>query len=145
MNKAPGSPQLTDTRTRSWGWPIALMILLAVASTIFAWRAVLAATAQFVAGDVGGAVTTLLAAIAWVLGTAGLIHNGRKMRRIAWVSWSLNVLGSLIGVVAPAAFSAVNPWQMAGKEYFFLPAIGTIFALGWLAWSDPARVAARGN
>ncbi|MFC5280480.1 hypothetical protein ACFPGO_01120 [Arcanobacterium canis] len=145
MSKGTRTRTLMDNRTRSWGWPIALMGVLALGSIIFTWRAILAGSHQFVHGDVFGATTTFVAALAWVFGTAGLIHNGRKMRRVAWACWILNAVGTVWGIAMPHLFCAVSPWQMAGRTYYFLPAIGTVCTLLWLVWSDPARVAARGH
>lgn len=134
---------LSDTRTRAHGWPLAIIIALCLGAAIITWRAVVAATEAFVSGEYLMGVTSMLAALLWILGCAGIAHNGRRMRVVALVSCVLNLVGAGIGLASPDLFSRVNPWFEAGATYFYLPTIGAVIALGWLVWSRPAAVAAR--
>ncbi|AJC70596.1 hypothetical protein [Trueperella pyogenes] len=135
------SRKLTDTRTRAHGWPSVLIYTLGVGALIFAWRAVVATTTLMSAGDYSCALTSILAALSWLVGFAGVKHNGRKMRYIAFVAWTINLAMPLIGLFAN--FHYTNPWFEAGATYYYLPTIGAIAALAWLMWSRPAAMAAR--
>nr|WP_285895780.1 hypothetical protein [Trueperella bernardiae] len=132
---------MTDTRTRAHGWPSVLIYALGVGAVIFLWRAVVAATNSMVGGHYGLAVTSILAALCWVLGFAGAKHNGRRMRYLAFGAWGINVFAPLAGLVVDFHYS--NPWFEAGRTYFYLPTLGAIAAFAWLMWSRPAAMAAR--
>jgi len=87
---------------------------------------------------------TLLAAVSWVAGAAGVLHNGRRMRRLALVSWTLNLLAPIAALVfASWDLNRVNPWFHGGQTYYFLPTAGALAALVWLMWSAPSKIATR--
>ncbi len=135
--------KLSDTRTRAHGWPLAMIVGLCVGATVLTWRAVVAATVAFVAGEYVIVASSIIAALMWILGCVGIAHNGKRMRRMALAAWIVNLLGAIFGVILPQIFDRVNPWFEAGSTYFYLPTIGAVLALGWLLWSRPAAVAAR--
>ncbi|QOR48504.1 hypothetical protein INS90_04380 [Trueperella pecoris] len=137
------SQKLTDTRTRAHGWPSVLIALLGVGALIFLWRSVISTQIAVSAGSYGVAVTSVAAAAVWLIGFAGVKHNGRRMRYIAFVAWTVNVLMPLLSFFISGSLARTNPWFAAGETYYYLPTIGSIAALAWLVWSRPAAMAAR--
>ncbi len=135
---------IRDTRASTHGWPRILLMALAVGAAVFTWRGIIASTAAFQQGEIAAALTTLLADFVWVAGSAGIIHNGLRMRRLAGVSWSVNVVAPLAALVLEAdVVLPVNPWYQAGSTYFFLPLAGAVAAIIWLLWSAPSQIATR--
>ena len=136
--------QLRDERTAAMGWPRALFGVLAVGAVIFLWRGIVASTDAFLDHRVPEGLLTLLAAVSWVAGAAGGLHNGRRMRRLALVSWTLNLLAPIAALVfASWDLNRVNPWFHGGQTYYFLPTAGALAALVWLMWSAPSKIATR--
>ena len=136
--------QLRDERTAAMGWPRALFGVLAVGAVIFLWRGIVASTDAFLDHRVPEGLLTLLAAVSWVAGAAGVLHNGRRMRRLALVSWTLNLLAPIAALVfASWDLNRVNPWVHGGQTYYFLPTAGALAALVWLMWSAPSKIATR--
>ena len=136
--------QLRDERTAAMGWPRALFGVLAVGAVIFLWRGIVASTDAFLDHRVPEGLLTLLAAVSWVAGAAGVRHNGRRMRRLALVSWTLNLLAPIAALVfASWDLNRVNPWFHGGQTYYFLPTAGALAALVWLMWSAPSKIATR--
>lgn len=138
------SQVLSDTRSRAHGWPLAFMVLLGIAAVVFAWRGIISVTESVLTGDAVAAITTGLAVITWILGTVGIVHNGRRMRIVAYVCWILNLIGALIGALVGDAFAVASPWYGGGVTYYFLPTVAAALAIAWLYWSAPANVASRG-
>ncbi len=133
-----------DDRQSTHGWPRVIMIALAIGAAIFAWRGVIAITADFVAGEYLRGTLTAIAVISWVAGSAGLIHNGRRMRYVAWASWTINaVMPVALFFVADDVVARVSPWFSGGATYFYVSTVGAIVSLAWLAWSAPSQIAAR--
>lgn len=136
--------QLRDERTAAMGWPRALFGVLEVGAVIFLWRGIVASTDAFLDHRVPEGLLTLLAAVSWVAGAAGVLHNGRRMRRLALVSWTLNLLAPIAALVfASWDLNRVNPWFHGGQTYYFLPTAGALAALVWLMWSAPSKIATR--
>ena len=136
--------QLRDERTAAMGWPRALFGVLAVGAVIFLWRGIVASTDAFLDHRVPEGLLTLLAAVSWVAGAPGVLHNGRRMRRLALVSWTLNLLAPIAALVfASWELNRVNPWFHGGQTYYFLPTAGALAALVWLMWSAPSKIATR--
>lgn len=141
----PEHALLVDERKRASGFPAFFIGLLLFASVIFAWRAIVSATASFQDGHLVTALTTAVAAGLWVLGGIGLYHNGKKMRIVAYISCVINAVVPLVGLFADLDFAWVNPWRSGGATYFYLPTVGAVLALAWLLWSNPANVARRNS
>ena len=142
LSSEPGG--LHDERQSTHGWPLVFLALLCVGAAIFAWRGIVASTEQFTTGEIGTGVVTLAAVSTWVAGAVGILHNGRRMRLLAWVMWSINaVLPFASSVFDDALVAYVSPWFSAGATYFYLPTIGAILALIWLGWSSPSQIATR--
>ncbi|MDO4888374.1 MAG: hypothetical protein Q3979_06685 [Actinomycetaceae bacterium] len=139
----PGE-QLRDERQSARGWPRILFVVLACLACIFLWRGIIASTDAFLHGFVAEGFLTLTAAVTWTMGAVGIVHNGRRMRRIAYLAWMLNVLAPFVALaVSSWQLDRVNPWYHGGATYFFLPTVGAVAALVWLAWSDPSKIATR--
>ena len=135
---------IRDTRASTHGWPRILLMALAVGAAIFTWRGIIASTMAFQQGEIAAALTTLLADLVWVARSVGIIHNGLKMRRLAGVSWTINVVAPLAALFLETdALLPVNPWYEAGSTYFFLPLAGAVAAVIWLIWSAPSQIATR--
>jgi hypothetical protein len=136
--------ELHDERQTASGWPRVIFVLLAVGAGIFLWRGIVASTDDFLRGWGGRASVTLLSAAAWVTGTVGVVHNGRKMRRLATMCWVLNLCAPFASLTAFGEhIDRVSPWHDVGSTYFYLPTAGALTALAWLAWSMPAKIATR--
>ena len=136
--------QIRDTRASTHGWPRILLVALAVGAAIFTWRGIVASTTAFQQGEMTAALNTLLAGLIWVAGSVGIIHNGLRMRRLAGVSWTINVVAPLLALFFDTqVLLPVNPWYHAGATYFFLPLAGAVAAVIWLIWSAPSQIATR--
>lgn len=135
---------LPDDRTSTHGLPWVLLCVLALGAVVFTWRGIIASTAEFVEGDIAAGVMTLIADVCWLAGAIGLIHNGRKMRKVAAVTWTINVIAPFLALaMSRPEIVDVSPWYGAGSTYFFLPTIGAVAALVWLVWSSPSQIATR--
>ncbi len=104
---------------------------------------VVAVTQLFVdtSGDTGVPLVTLLAGTIYLLAAVGLTHNGRRMRRVAWVSMIVALGGPLVvGLSGLGPTTVWSPWTEFGVHArflgFILPAVGLV----WLWWSNPRRI-----
>lgn len=135
---------LPDERQSTHGWPFVFLVVLSLAALLFAWRGIVASTAQFTDGKYTTGIVTLGAVLAWLGGAAGLVHNGRRMRMVAWTAWTMNLVGPFYALISDDVWvSHASPWFAGGETYFYLPTAGAVLALLWLAWSSPARIATR--
>jgi hypothetical protein len=133
-----------DDRQSTHGWPQIIAWVLAAAAAVFVWRGIVWATDDMVAGHYGRAVLTLVSAAVWLAGAVGTIHNGRRMRYVAWGAWIVNAIMPLALLwTGENAVAHVSPWFHGGSTYFYLPTLGAIVAIALLAWSSPSRIAAR--
>lgn len=138
------APQLRDNRSRATGWPRLGMVILVGLAGVLIWRSIIASTTAFLDDRPLTGVLTLVPPLLWTAGTAGVLHNGRRMRKIAWGAWVLSLVGMLVGAIAqPDSFVHVNPWFHGGSTYYFLTTVGALWATGWLWWSEPSRQSAR--
>lgn len=136
--------QLADTRPRAHGLPAIFIAVLCLGAVFFALRGALSAANNFNNGAPMAATLTLFCAVVWVFGGIGLAHNGRRMRRVAWIAWTINTAVPVLSLFVTSSWlNPTNPWFAGGSTYFYLPTIGSALALVWLFWSQPARVAAR--
>lgn len=135
---------LQDERQTAHGWPRVIFACLAVASLVFTWRGVAASSAAFQKSECVEGSLTIVAALAWLVGSAGVIHNGRRMRMLAYTAWSVNLVMPFVMLACPISqVNVVNPWYGGGVTYWYLPTIGALVAMLWLVWSTPARIATR--
>ena len=68
-----------------------------------------------------------LAAVVYVVATAGLARGGRAGRRTALVAITVELVGVLVvgtlSLVAPDAFPDETVWSVYGRGYFFVPLV----------------------
>lgn len=84
------------------------------------------------------------AAAVYIVATVALAHNGRRMRRVAWIA----VIIELLGVVSVGALSFARPglfpdatvWSHFGSGYGFVPLVLPLLGMAWLWRSDPSRI-----
>ncbi|WP_230977249.1 hypothetical protein [Georgenia yuyongxinii] len=136
----------TDTRRPAYGVGRVLILVYG----IFAVAASARASVQLLrdAGEAPVAYSlSALAGAIYIVATIALAHNGRRMRRVAWVAVVVELLGVLIvgtlSFVAPELFPHDTVWSRYGGGYGFVPAVLPVLGIGWLWYSSPARVVAR--
>ncbi|QDB79486.1 hypothetical protein FHE66_03045 [Georgenia sp. 311] len=85
------------------------------------------------------------AAVVYVVAAVALAHNGRRMRRMAWVAVSIEMLGVLVvgtlSFLTPELFPRDTVWSHFGSGYGFVPLVLPALGLFWLWRSSPGRVA----
>ena len=87
-----------------------------------------------------------LAAVVYVVATAGLVRGGRSGRRTALGAITIELVGVLVvgtlSLADPAAFPDETVWSAYGRGYFFvplaLPVLGLVF-LGTQRGGGPVR------
>ncbi|WP_448072280.1 hypothetical protein [Georgenia yuyongxinii] len=136
----------TDTRRPAYGVGRVLILVYG----IFAVAASARAGVQLVRDAAEAPVAYSLSALAgavYIVATIALAHNGRRMRRVAWVAVVFELLGVLtvgtLSLVQPGLFPHDTVWSRYGSGYGFVPAVLPLLGIGWLWHSSPARVAAR--
>ena len=76
-----------------------------------------------------------LAAVVYVVATAGLVRGGRSGRRTALAAITFELVGVLVvgtlSLVDPAAFPDETVWSVYGRGYFFVPLVLPVLGL-WL-------------
>ena len=143
MNEQDGQG-LADSRRSAYGWSRVLVVLVVVAALVFGWMAVVGSTTMFQADRVASAVISVIAAISWVAMAAGLIHNGRKMRRVALATAIVNTVMPLVALAIPNfPVDRWSPWHDAGVSYWYVPTVLAALSIAWLYHSSPARLARR--
>lgn len=85
------------------------------------------------------------AALVYIVAAVGLAHNGRRMRRVAWVAVSIEMAGVLVvgglSLLAPELFQDDTVWSRFGMGYGFVPLVLPVLGLLWLWRSSPGRLA----
>ncbi|PFG19495.1 hypothetical protein [Serinibacter salmoneus] len=135
---------VADTRRRAYGVG---RVLIAVYG-VFAVSATARASVQLIRDASQAPVAYSLSAFAaavYVVATIALAHNGRRMRRVAWVAVVVELIGVVsVGVwsfVDPAAFPEATVWSHFGQGYAFVPLVLPILGIAWLVRSNPAALA----
>ena len=74
-----------------------------------------------------------LAAVVYVVATAGLVRGGRAGRRTALVAITVELVGVLVvgtlSLADPAAFPDETVWSAYGRGYFFVPLVLPVLGL----------------
>jgi len=74
-----------------------------------------------------------LAAVVYVVATAGLARGGRRGLRVALVAITVELIGVLVvgtlSVADPAAFPDETVWSAYGRGYFFVPLVLPVLGL----------------
>lgn len=130
----------TDPRPPALGVARVLMAGLALFS---AWVFLASLIAL---GDAGiDGIVDVIVSVVWVAIAAGVIHNGTRMRMLAWGGLAFQlccfVIVSACGEAAWARQCRV--WYDAGAAYWWLPAFFVLVTSLWMIISDPRRLAGR--
>ena len=74
-----------------------------------------------------------LAAVVYLIATAGLVRGGRSGRRTALVAITVELVGVLVvgtlSLADPAAFPDETVWSAYGRGYFFVPLVLPVLGL----------------
>ena len=77
-----------------------------------------------------------LAAVVYLVATAGLVRGGRGGRRTALVACAVELAGVLVvgtlSLADPAAFPDETVWSGYGRGYLFVPLVLPVLGLLWL-------------
>lgn len=125
-----------DRRPVSWGLARIIMVLLVLLSILVLGREFFLFHATT---DIPYSILNLWAASMWVPITAGVIHNGRKMRLLASFSILIETLLVLMVPLVRDEVAEAHLLTRFGATYFFLPSIMLLFTAIWLIWSSPFR------
>ena len=86
-----------------------------------------------------------LAAVVYVVATAGLVRGGRSGRRTALVAITIELVGVLVvgtlSLADPAAFPDETVWSAYGRGYFFVPLVLPVLGLALLRSRAGGRTA----
>lgn len=129
-----------DPRTASWGAGRIFMALLVVFAVVALFHELSTLPASGSAGY-GLAMLSLANVAHWIILSIAVIHNGRRMRLLAW---TLTGIEALLLVLFAFVFSSahLDSAQLLynwGQAYYYLPAILTALTLLWLIVSSPLR------
>ena len=90
-----------------------------------------------------------LAAVVYVVATAGLARGGRTGRRTALVAITVELIGVLVvgtlSLADPAAFPDETVWSAYGRGYFFVPLVLPVLGLWLLRSRAGGGVRGRGD
>lgn len=129
-----------DPRTASWGAGRIFMAGLVVFAVVALFHEFSTLPASSSAGY-GMAMLSLANVAHWIVLAIAVIHNGRRMRLLAW---GLSGIETLLLVLFAFAFSSphLDSAQLLfnwGQAYYYLPAILTALTIIWLLVSSPLR------
>lgn len=141
MDQGSQSGGLHDSRRSALGWARVLLFIIIAFAAAFVWLGIVGATSAFLNSLPGTAVLTLVAAVVWSLMAAGIVHNGRRMRRIAWAAAAVNVIMPIIDLWAAMPLDTWSSWRSGGVAYWYVPTLVAAVTLWWLYHSSPARLA----
>ena len=143
-NKLPASTPAQqshkDSRTPSWGLGRIFMAGLVVFSVVALFHEFATLPAAGSAGY-GLAMLSLANVAHWIVLSIAVIHNGRRMRLLAW---ALSGIEAVLLTLFALVFSSPNLERAQllfnwGQEYFYFPAILTALTIIWLLVSSPLR------
>ena len=134
----------TDTRPPARGWG---RVIIAVYG-VFAISALARASVQLLRDAAEAPLAYALsafAAVVYVVATVALAHNGRRMRRLAWIAVVVELVGVIVVGIAsfvdPELFPRSTVWSHLGQGYGFVPLVLPFLGMFWLWRSSPGRVA----
>lgn len=143
MEQDPQQGGLQDRRRSAHGSARVLLFIIGGFAIASLWLGIVGATSLFMSSLPGTALFTLLAAIVWAIMAIGLLHNGQKMRKIAWATALINLAMPLIGLFADLPLYTWSPWRDGGIAFWYVPTILAAVSMWWLYYSSPARLAQR--
>lgn len=134
---------VADTRRPAYGFGRVLILVYAV----FALAATARSTVQLIR-DMSAAPLayglSAFAAVVYIVATVALAHNGRRMRRVAWVAVVVEFLGvwgiGALSVARPELFPDETVWSQFGSGYGYVPAVLPLLGMIWLYRSSPVRI-----
>ncbi len=133
-----------DTRRPAYGAGRVLIFVYG----IFAISATARAAVQLIRDAAEAPLAYTLSAVAAVVylgATVAMAHNGRRMRRVAWVTVSFELAGVLavgtLSLIRPDLFPHASVWSHFGAGYGYVPAVLPLLGLFWMWRSSPARIA----
>ncbi|SEE01796.1 hypothetical protein [Ruania alba] len=133
-----------DTRRPAYGAGRVLIFVYGV----FALSASARASVQLIrsASEAPLAYTlSAVAAVIYIAAAVAMAHNGRRMRRLAWVTVGIELAGVLaVGTLSlwhTELFGDDTVWSRYGAGYGYVPAVLPLLGLFWMWRSSPARIA----
>lgn len=136
--------QVEDTRRPAYGPGRVLIFVYGV----FAVSATARASVQLIRDASAAPVAyslSALSALVYIVATVAMAHNGRRMRRIAWVAVTFELVGvitvGLLSLTHPELFQHASVWSTFGAGYGYVPAVLPILGMFWMWRSSPARIA----
>lgn len=137
--------QIQDTRRPAYGAGRALIAVYGV----FAISATARAAVQLIRNAHEAPVAyslSGLSALVYILATIALAHNGRRMRRLAWVAVIIEMVGvvvvGILSLTHPEMFQHDSVWSVFGRGYGFVPLVLPVLGMWWLYRSSPKRITA---
>ena len=136
----PAQQSHKDPRTASWGAGRIFMAGLVVFAVVALFHEFSTLPASGSAGY-GLAMLSLANVAHWIVLAIAVIHNGRRMRLLAW---GLSGIETLLLVLFALVFSSphLDSAQLLfnwGQAYYYFPAILTALTIIWLLVSSPLR------
>lgn len=125
-----------DRRPVSWGLARVIMLLLVLMTALILGREFFLFHST---SDIFYSLLNFGAASVWIIITAGVIHNGRRMRRLAILSLLVEIV--LVSTVPflSERLTETHLLDNYGGAYFYLPTLMLIVTAIWLVWSSPFR------
>lgn len=138
------SGQVEDTRRPAYGPGRVLIFVYGV----FAISATARASVQLIRNPAEAPLAyslSALSALVYIAATVAMAHNGRRMRRVAWVTVTFELVGVItVGILSlthPELFQHDSVWSRFGSGYGYVPAVLPVLGLFWMWRSSPARIA----
>ncbi|MDO5495619.1 MAG: hypothetical protein Q4G64_07900 [bacterium] len=137
------SPAATDTRRPAYGAGRILILVYGIFAVAALARSIVQLARNASEAPLAYGLS-LFAAVIYVLATIALAHNGRRMRKVAWVAVIIELTGVLtVGVLsflAPELFPRDTVWSHFGSGYGFIPLVLPFVGIWWLWTSSPQRI-----
>lgn len=140
----PAADGVEDTRRPAYGPGRVLIFIYGV----FALSASARASVQLIRNAAEAPLAYTLSAVSaviYIVATIAIAHNGRRMRRVAWVTVGFELVGVLtvgtLSVTHPALFAHPSVWSGFGSGYGYVPLVLPILGIFWMWYSSPGRIA----
>lgn len=147
---SPPAPQnpgdgLPDTRRPAYGAGRALIAVYGVFAISASARAGVQLARNAAEAPLAYSLSAF-SAVVYIVATVAMAHNGRKMRRTAWVAVVTEFVGvvvvGLLSLTHPELFQHDSVWSMFGKGYGYIPFVLPLLGIWWLWRSSPGRITA---
>lgn len=135
-----------DARPRAYGAGRVLVLVYAILALAAVSRSLYQLLTKAEQAPLAYTLSALAAGI-YLLATLALAHNGKRMRRIAWVAVTIEAIGVVVvgawSMMRPSDFPDATVWSQFGQGYGYVPLLLPFLGIAWLRRSDPARLARR--